>query len=99
MRDFFFFSICFIQFCTPAAKLIRKERVTSAVGVPSIVYDLFETDAVGEYFNFPPVRVCGEGFFTCPSEYTFQPGHPRCKLAAYPTQALTLQFCPFWHRV
>jgi hypothetical protein len=31
-----------------AAQLIRQEGITAAVGVPSIVYDLFESSAVGE---------------------------------------------------
>lgn len=32
-----------------AAKLIRDEKITSSAGVPSIVYDLFETSAVGQW--------------------------------------------------
>ena len=33
-----------------AAKIIVDEKVTNSVGVPSIMYDIFETSATGQIF-------------------------------------------------
>ncbi|KAF8509850.1 hypothetical protein BU17DRAFT_55903 [Hysterangium stoloniferum] len=44
-----------------SAKLLVDEVVTSTVGVPSIVYDLFESTAVGEWASTYPCKGLGTG--------------------------------------